>query len=242
MPTVARIPRARVICEIRPASAAPERECEQGAGHAAAPWTPRASATLPARRTRRCPLDTAPACDASCAPVTPPPAGDLAGVRRELRAGDAAARWRPGRRATRAARRRRRRPLRPGPPRNPPARRNRRRLRSFRPCLKIPRPRAGAPTVRKRTLRHPISVRKRMSTVSGLRPCPTGCPLGPAPAAYAGGRGHAAPFAGCCRGAIARAAPANPPRSGAPAAGAACFGVGAPCWRTLRAAPSRFAR
>ena len=44
-----------------------------------------------ARQTRRCPLVTWPACDASRAPVTPLPAGDLAGVRHELRAGDAAA-------------------------------------------------------------------------------------------------------------------------------------------------------
>ena len=52
-----------------------------------------------------------------------------------------------------------------------------------------------------------MPVRKRMSTVSGLRPCPTGCPLGPAPTACASGRGHAAPHAGRWRGPIARAAP-----------------------------------
>lgn len=180
--------------------------------------------------------------DASSAPEPPLPPADHAGVRCEPRAGAAAAPWRLGRRAMRAGRRTRRSPLDTVPPWRPPARRNRRRLRSFLPHLKVPRPRAGVPTVRKRTLRHPIPVRRRMSTVSGLRPCPTGCPLGPAPAACAGGRGPAAPFAGCCRGAIARAAPGHPPRSGAPAAGAGCFGVGAPCWRTLRAAPSRFAR
>ena len=167
---------------------------------------------------------------------------DLAGVRRELRAGDAAARWRPCLRATRAARRSCAAPLRPGLLRSPPARRNRRRLRSFWPCLKIPRPRAWAPTVRKRTLRHPFASAQAHAPVSGLRPYPTGCPLGPAPAACPGGRGPAAPFAGCCRGAIAHAAPGHPPRSGAPAAAACGFGVGGPCWRPLRAAPSRFAR
>ena len=198
MPTVAQTPRARVICESCPASAAPERR--------------------------------------------EPPAEDLAGVRREPRAGPAFAPCRPCLRAMRAARRSCAAPLRPGLLRSPPARRNRRRLRSFRPCLKIPRPRAWAPPVRKRTLRHPSNSAQAHAPVSGLRPCPTGCPLGPAPAACPGGRGPAAPFAGCCRGAIARAAPANPPRSGAPAAAACGFGVGGPCWRTLRAAPSRFAR
>ena len=209
MPTVARYPRACVICERYPASAAPERAC--------------------------CPASAAPERDLR-------QHADLAGVRRELRAGDAAAPCRPGRRAMRAARRSCAAPLRPGLLRSPPARRNRRRLRSFRPCLKIPRPRAWAPTVRKRTLRHPFASAQAHAPVSGLRPCPTGCPLGPAPAACAGGRGPAAPRAGCWRGPITRAAPGNPPRSGAPAAGAGCFGVGAHCWRTLRAAPSRFAR
>ena len=198
MPTVAQTPRARVICESCPASAAPERDFG--------------------------------------------PHGDDAPAWREQRAGAAPAPRRPCLRAMRAARRSCAAPFRPGLLRSPPARRNRWRRCSFRPCLKIPRPRARAPPVRKRTLRHPSASAQAHAPVSGLRPCPTGCPFGPAPAACPGGRGHAAPFAGCWRGAITRAAPGNPPRSGAPAAGAGCFGAGAPCWRTLRAAPSRFAR
>ena len=100
MPTVAQTPRARVLPR------------ELGAvATKSAPWTPRASATRPARRTRRIPLDTAPACDASRAPVPPLPPGDLAGVRREQGAGAAAAPWTPRRRATRAARRCGRSPL-----------------------------------------------------------------------------------------------------------------------------------
>ena len=60
--------------------------------------------------------------------------------------------------------------------------------------------------MRKRTLRHPKLVRTRTSIASGLRPCPTCCPLAPAPAAYRSGRAHVAPCPGCCRGGIAHAA------------------------------------
>ena len=84
---------------------------EPRAGDAAARRGPGRRATRAARRRRRRPLVTRPACDTTCAPVTPLPAGDPACGRCEPRARPAAARCRPGRRATRAARRARLRPL-----------------------------------------------------------------------------------------------------------------------------------
>ena len=54
-------------------------------------------------------------------------------------------------------------------------------------------------------------------------------------------RAHCASLRLLSRGLRSRR-PAHPPRSGAPAEGAGCFGGNAHCWRPLRAAPSRFAR
>ena len=227
MPTVAQTPRARVICgschagaslatpPACDASRAPDTpqppghracvRCEQGAGHAAAPWTPRLRAMRAGRRCRRCPLATPPACDASRAPVPPLPPGHRAAV-------DTAR-----------------------PPQST--------AHAFVSAMfkNSTAARQGASGAQAHS---PAPLTRAQAHVHSQRASPVSHGL-PARARASSLRRWARVRCASCR-LLARAHRSRRPRKSAAlrcaSSGRGLFGRGAPCWRTLRAAPSRFAR
>ena len=216
MPTVARYPRACVICERYPASAAPERDLrphgddapawrEQRAGAAPAPRRPRLRVMRAARRCRRSPLATWPACDASRAPDTPQPPGHRAAVE------------------------------------------------TARP------PQSTAPAFVLAAFKSSTSARRGASGAQAHSPAPHPSAQAHVHSQRASPVSHGLPArarasslprwarARCAsRRLLSRAHRSRRPRKSAAlrcaSSGRGLFGRGAPCWRTLRAAPSRFAR